>query len=61
MSKKVCKSCKRIYEKDACPNCGGTEYTDTMKGKIIVVNPEKSEIAKQMKFTGKGEFAMRVR
>jgi DNA-directed RNA polymerase subunit E" len=57
---KACKQCKTIYEgKDKCPNCDSKESSDNFKGRVVVLNPEKSELAKNMKIAKKGEFAVR--
>ena len=57
----ACKSCNRIFEGDKCPNCGSTEHTENFKGRIIVLNPEKSEIAQKLNMKNKGNFAVKVR
>ncbi|MEK6875425.1 MAG: transcription elongation factor subunit Spt4 [Nanoarchaeota archaeon] len=62
MSKqKACKICKMIYEGSKCPNCDSKESIDNFKGRIIVLNPEKSEIAQKIKLTKKGNFAIKNR
>jgi len=59
---KACKVCKTIYlEEDKCPRCGSREFTESFKGRIIVSDPEKSEVAKQLGITEKGEFAIKTR
>jgi DNA-directed RNA polymerase subunit E" len=58
---KACKNCGRIYEGEKCPNCGSKESTESFKGRIIVSNPEKSEIAKKLKINEKGSFAIKTR
>ena len=61
MVQKICKQCKAIFEgSSTCPNCGSTDFTDSFKGKIAVINPEQSEIAKNLKITKKGEYAVRL-
>ena len=35
-------------------------FTDTWKGKIVVLNPEESEIAKKLKLNDKGEYAIKA-
>jgi len=60
MAKKTCKNCKMIYEGDKCPNCGSQEYTDSSKGRVIILNPESSEVAKNLKLTGKGSYAIKL-
>ncbi len=62
MKSKACKICKKIYEEgDKCPKCDAKESTDSFKGRIFVVDPEKSEIAKKLKITSKGNYAVKVR
>lgn len=59
---KACKICNRIYETgDTCPNCGAKESTDTFKGRVVVLNPEKSEIAQKLKVKNKGNFTIKTR
>ena len=59
---KACKICNKIYEsKDKCPACGAKESTDTFKGRIIIMNPEKSEISQKLKIKGKGNYAIKTR
>ncbi len=50
-----------IYEGSKCPNCDSKESIDNFKGRIIVLNPEKSEIAQKIKLTKKGNFAIKNR
>ncbi len=57
---KACKICKRIYEEDECPNCAKKEITNTFKGKVEIINPEKSEVANQLKINRKGLYAIRL-
>ena len=61
MKPKACKICNKIYEGDKCPNCDSKESTDSFKGRIVVLNPEKSEIAKKLNIKGKGNFAIKTR
>jgi len=57
---KACKNCKRIYEGDVCPVCDRRETTDGFKGKIEIINPEKSEIGKQLNVNKKGIYAIKL-
>lgn len=61
MPQKACRQCRTIYEGRECPACGSAEFLDSYKGKIIVVNPEQSEVAKTLGLTKKGVFAIRLR
>jgi DNA-directed RNA polymerase subunit E" len=59
---KACKICKAIYEKgDLCPQCNAKESTESFKGRIVVVNPEKSEIAQKLNIKHKGNYAIKTR
>ncbi|MFH1585607.1 MAG: transcription elongation factor subunit Spt4 [archaeon] len=59
---KACKVCNKIYEEGSkCPRCDSKESTDSFKGKIVVIDHEKSEIAKKLNIKGKGEFAIKTR
>jgi len=60
---KACKQCRTIYEGSKCPNCGNpsSESTESWKGKVMILNPEQSEIAKQMKLSKKGTFAIKTK
>jgi len=59
---KACKICNKIYETgEKCPRCGAKESTETIKGRIYVFNPEKSEIAKKINIKDKGNFAIKTR
>ncbi len=57
---KACKICKLIYQGDKCPNCDCQEYSDDVKGKIMILNPEKSEISKKLKVSKKGTYAIKI-
>jgi DNA-directed RNA polymerase subunit E" len=57
---KACKTCKRIYEGDECPNCGKKDTSDTFKGRIEILNPEKSELANHLKINKNGLYAIKL-
>ena len=62
MSKqKACKICKTIYDEAKCPNCGSKDSIEGFKGRTIILNPEKSEIAQKLKITKKGNYAIKAR
>ena len=61
VKEKACRVCNTIYEGESCPKCNSRESTDSFKGRIMVMDPEKSEIAKNIKLKGKGNFAIKTR
>lgn len=61
MVTKACRQCRTIYEGAKCPACGSAEFFDTFKGRIEVLDPEQSEIAKKLTLTKRGSFAIRLR
>jgi len=62
MKPKACKICNAIFESgDKCPKCNSKESTDGFKGRIVVINLEKSEIAGKLNLKEKGNFAIKTR
>lgn len=59
--KKVCKKCKIFVNGPSCPLCKGTSFADSWKGRLCVVDVNKSEIAKKIGIRVKGEYAIKVR
>lgn len=60
MAQKACKNCKFIFEGEKCPKCGSEESNETFKGKIIIIKPEESEIAKKLNIKEKGVYAIKL-
>ncbi len=61
MSEKACRNCNYLTTETTCPNCKSTSFSDDYSGLVIILDPEKSEIAHAMKATKKGRYALRVR
>ena len=61
MKKKVCKRCKIVVDEDKCSICHGTSFSQTWQGRLFVLEPGKSEIAKKVGIGQKGEYAIKVR
>ena len=61
MVKKVCKKCKLIFEGSQCPLCKSDQFGQSWKGRIFMVDANKSEIAKKIGITAKGEYAIKVK
>ena len=58
----ACKNCKYIVTtKDkTCPRCQG-ELSEKYSGMAMILDPEKSEIAKAIEINVKGRYAIRVK
>ena len=58
--KKACKRCKVFVEGDECPNCRTEQFTLNWKGRIAIIDNEKSEIAQRIGIHVDGEYATKV-
>lgn len=59
--KKVCKKCKIFVTGQTCPLCKGKEFTESWQGRVNITDPLRSEIAKMIGITAKGEYAIKTR
>jgi len=59
--RKACSKCKIFVEGSQCPICKGTDLVTNWKGRIAIINSEKSEISKKAGFAVNGEYAIKVR
>ncbi len=58
---KVCKNCRLIITQgDVCPLCGSTSLTTKWSGYIVIMNFEKSELAKKLDLKVNGTYALSV-
>ena len=61
VKEKACRNCRMVaLEEEQCPNCDGTTFTTFWRGYVVIVDPEKSEIAKKMGISRPGKFALRL-
>ncbi|MCH8905608.1 MAG: DNA-directed RNA polymerase, subunit E'' [Candidatus Heimdallarchaeota archaeon] len=61
---KACRNCHFIIQNKSdnrCPNCNSTDLSDDHGGVVIIIDPEKSEIAKKLQVNKPGQYALRVR
>ena len=61
MKERACRNCKSITEGSVCPLCGGASLSEDWIGYVVVLDPENSEIAKRLKISQPGKYALRVR
>ena len=57
----ACKECHLILEEGTCPRCPDSEVSREWQGFVEVLNPDKSELAKEMGIRTPGRYALRVR
>ena len=61
MNLRACKTCHAITDQTTkCPRCGG-ELSREWQGYLVVIDPEKSEIARKMGIHAAGRYALRVK
>ncbi|MEM1623792.1 MAG: transcription elongation factor subunit Spt4 [Sulfolobales archaeon] len=59
---KACTRCRLLvpHEAPTCPSCGSTTFTDTWSGVVIIVDPEKSKLAKMLGIEKPGRYALKL-
>ena len=57
---RACKTCHLITRKDFCPKCNG-QLSEDFSGILVVIKPNESKIAKELKIDKPGKYALRVR
>jgi len=55
----VCRNCKRFTTERICPNCKSTNLSTSWKGMVIILDPN-GEIAKALKISEEGKYALYV-
>ena len=61
MAKKACKQCRIFVEGNECPLCKVNQFSTNWQGRINILDPLKSQIAKKIKIESKGEYSLKVR
>ncbi len=56
----ACRKCKCVTISKVCPACKSSDLTPDWEGIVVVANPEESRIAKTLKITVKGKYALKV-
>lgn len=58
---RACKNCRYIVETEkVCPKCNG-ELSEKFSGMILILDPEKSEVAKIAEINTVGNYAVKVK
>ncbi|MEM2942857.1 MAG: transcription elongation factor subunit Spt4 [Candidatus Bathyarchaeia archaeon] len=58
---KACKNCHLISMGNICPGCKSSNLSEDWSGFVVVINLEKSEIARKIGAKTPGKYAIRVR
>ncbi|HEY9205791.1 MAG TPA: transcription elongation factor subunit Spt4 [Candidatus Methanoperedens sp.] len=61
MADSVCKECHRIVKGQVCQVCNSTSLTSDWSGYVVIIDPEKSKIAKRLGVKLAGAYALKVR
>ena len=61
MSEKACSNCHFLTKDNVCPKCRSTGLSEDFGGLVIAFDVNASAIAKAMKITAKGRYALKVR
>jgi DNA-directed RNA polymerase subunit E" len=56
----ACRKCRMLTNEKTCPNDGSTELSNEWSGLIIIINAEKSQVAKTLGITKAGRYALKV-
>jgi len=56
----ACRKCKMLTSEKSCPNDGSTELSSEWSGLIIIISPERSQVAKTLAITKPGRYALKV-
>ncbi len=60
MKKKVCKKCMIMVDGNECPICKGDNFAINWKGRMYILDANKSLIAKKVNAPVNGEYAIKV-
>ena len=60
MAERACPRCKRVTLDKVCPVCG-TNTSDNWTGLIVVIDPDESDLAKELNINIPGRYALKVR
>ncbi|AKB75525.1 DNA-directed RNA polymerase subunit E'' [Methanosarcina lacustris Z-7289] len=61
MPEKACRHCLRVLEGQNCPVCGTSDLSEEWSGLVIILDTERSEIAKKLGVDIPDRFALKVR
>ncbi|MEM3839407.1 MAG: transcription elongation factor subunit Spt4 [Candidatus Micrarchaeaceae archaeon] len=61
MADQACKNCRFIVmQGNVCPVCGSTQLTPRWSGYVVILDVEKSQLAKKLDIKVDGTYALSV-
>jgi len=60
---KACIKCKLLvpFNVEECPNCGSREFSEEWEGMVIILDAERSQVAKKLGIEKPGRYAIKLR
>lgn len=58
--KKACAKCKIFVEGSECPICKNAQFSTNWKGRLYIIDTNKSMIAEKIGIKVKGDYAIKV-
>ncbi len=59
--KRVCRQCKIFVDEGNCPVCKNADFATAWQGRLSVIDPEKSAVAKKAGIAARGDYAIKIR
>lgn len=56
----ACSECHRVLDEDNCPHHPAASVTTDWQGYVVVLDPARSEIARQLNIDAPGTYALKV-
>lgn len=56
----ACRKCRALTRGKICPICKSKDLSQTWSGYVIVIDPDKSEIAESLSIKKPGHYAIKV-
>lgn len=61
MAENVCRECHRLVTGQVCQICNTSALSSDWSGYVVIIDPQKSQIAKRLGVTLPGKYALKVR
>ncbi len=56
----ACRQCKTLTRGKVCPNCHSTDLSSEWSGLVIILDVERSQVAKALGINMPGRYALKV-